>query len=74
MLNRNVTGPWHPGLGVIGDRGSESFFRESSLAAEWSKEADFLNWFDQDFSDSESYQEAKDGLHSHISVVHLQHA
>ncbi|KAH0653258.1 hypothetical protein KY289_030936 [Solanum tuberosum] len=29
-LNRNVTGPWHPGLGVIGDRGSESFFRESN--------------------------------------------
>ncbi|XP_015169139.1 uncharacterized protein [Solanum tuberosum] len=68
-LNRNVTGPWHPGLGVIGDCGSESFFRESSSTAEWTKEADFLNWFDQDFSDSESYQEAKDGLHSHISLL-----
>ncbi|KAM3221599.1 hypothetical protein P3L10_020869 [Capsicum annuum] len=50
-LNRNVAGPRHPG--IIGDRGSGSFSRESSSAAEWSKEADFPDWFDQDFSDSE---------------------
>ncbi|WMV38647.1 hypothetical protein MTR67_032032 [Solanum verrucosum] len=43
-----------------------------SSAAEWSKEADFLDWFDQDFSDSESYQESKRwSSKSHISVVHL---
>ncbi|KAH0650703.1 hypothetical protein KY284_030615 [Solanum tuberosum] len=68
----NVTGPWHPGLGVIGNHGSGSFFTESSSAAEWSKEANFLDWFDQDFSESESYQESKRwSSQPHISVVHL---
>ncbi|KAK6784684.1 hypothetical protein RDI58_018139 [Solanum bulbocastanum] len=69
-LNRNVAGPRHPG--VIGDRGSGSFSRESSSAAEWSKEADFLDGFDQDFSDSESYQESKRwSSQPHLSAVHL---
>ncbi|XP_055823839.1 protein PAT1 homolog 2-like isoform X2 [Solanum dulcamara] len=69
-FRRNVTGPRHPG--VIGDRGSGSFSRESSSAAEWSKEADFPDWFDQDFSDSESYQESKRwSSQPHPSAVHL---
>ncbi|KAG5596352.1 hypothetical protein H5410_037584 [Solanum commersonii] len=41
-------------------------------AVEWSKKANFLDWFDQDFSDSESYQESKKWpSQPHISVVHL---
>ncbi|MCD7448176.1 hypothetical protein HAX54_039132 [Datura stramonium] len=69
-LNRNVTGPRHPG--VIGDRGSGSFSRESSSAAEWSKEADFPDWFDQNFSDSECYQESKRwSSQPHLSAVHF---
>ncbi|KAL3510096.1 hypothetical protein ACH5RR_029497 [Cinchona calisaya] len=55
-LNRVVIGPRHPG--VIGDRGSGSFSRESSSAAEWVQEADFPEWFDH-ISDSESHQEGK---------------
>ncbi|KAJ8564597.1 hypothetical protein K7X08_001057 [Anisodus acutangulus] len=69
-LNRNVTGPRHPG--VIGDRGSGSFSRESSSAAEWAKEADFHDWFDQHLSDTECYQESKKwSSQPHISAVHL---
>ncbi|XP_016457319.2 protein PAT1 homolog 1 [Nicotiana tabacum] len=69
-LNRNVTGPRHPG--VIGDRGSGSFSRESSSAAEWTKEADFPDWFDQNLSDSECYQESKRwSSQPHLSAVHL---
>ncbi|KAK4372975.1 hypothetical protein RND71_008359 [Anisodus tanguticus] len=69
-LNRNVTGPRHPG--VIGDRGSSSFSRESSSAAEWVKEADFHDWFDQHLSDTECYQERKKwSSQPHISAVHL---
>ncbi|PHU17829.1 hypothetical protein BC332_13524 [Capsicum chinense] len=69
-LNRNVTGPRHPG--VIGDRGSGSFSRESSSAAEWAKEADFHDWFDQNLSDTECFQERKKwSSQPHISAVHL---
>ncbi|XP_009602223.1 protein PAT1 homolog 2 [Nicotiana tabacum] len=69
-LNRNVTGPRHPG--VIGDRGSGSFSRESSSAAEWTKESDFPDWFDQNLSDSECYQESKRwSSQPHLSAVHL---
>ncbi|KAL1810884.1 hypothetical protein DCAR_0622986 [Daucus carota subsp. sativus] len=56
-LNRVVTGPRHPG--VIGDRGSGSFSRESSSAAEWSQDIDFPDWLDQHISDTESCQESK---------------
>ncbi|KAL0289327.1 UNVERIFIED_CONTAM: protein PAT11 [Sesamum angustifolium] len=38
-LNKVVSGPRHPG--VIGDRGSGSFSRESSSATQWTREADF---------------------------------
>ncbi|WOG91835.1 hypothetical protein DCAR_0311090 [Daucus carota subsp. sativus] len=56
-INKVVTGPRHPG--VIGDRGSGSFSRESSSAAEWSQELDFPDWLDQHISDTESFQESK---------------
>ncbi|KAL3624648.1 hypothetical protein CASFOL_031316 [Castilleja foliolosa] len=56
-LNKVVSGPRHPG--VIGDRGSGSFSRGSSSATEWTKEADFPDWFDHHMSDSEYYEENK---------------
>ncbi|OIT01704.1 PREDICTED: protein PAT1 homolog 1-like [Nicotiana attenuata] len=68
-LNRNVTGPRHPG--VIGDRGSGSFSRESSSAAEWAKETEFTDWFDQHLSDTECYQDSKRwSSQTHFSPVH----
>ncbi|KAL3322814.1 hypothetical protein AABB24_040084 [Solanum stoloniferum] len=69
-LNRNVAGPRHPG--IIGDRGSGSFSRESSSAAEWAKETDFPDCFDQHLSDTECYQENKRwSSQSYFSPVHL---
>ncbi|PON32822.1 UDP-glucose 4-epimerase [Parasponia andersonii] len=58
-LNKVVTGPRHPG--VIGDRGSGSFSRESSSAADWVQDGDFSNWLDQQqmIFDTESAQEGK---------------
>lgn len=60
-INKDVIGPRHPG--VIGDRGSGSFSRGSSSAAEWALETDFPEWIDQQQqqhnSDSEYYQEGK---------------
>ncbi|KAL5581629.1 hypothetical protein UlMin_014071 [Ulmus minor] len=56
-LNKVVTGPRHPG--VIGDRGSGSFSRESSSAAEWVQDGDLGNWLDQHMYDSESSQDGK---------------
>ncbi|XP_042010213.1 protein PAT1 homolog 1-like [Salvia splendens] len=56
-LNKVVSGPRHPG--VIGDRGSGSFSRESSSATEWAREADFPDWVDHHMSDSECYEENK---------------
>lgn len=56
-LNKTVSGPRHPG--VIGDRGSGSFSRESSSATEWTRETDFPEWFDHHTSDSECYEENK---------------
>ncbi|CAF1931273.1 hypothetical protein Bca4012_073230 [Brassica carinata] len=44
-LNRNVTGPKH--LGVIGDRGSGSFSRESSSATDWTHDTELTNWLDE---------------------------
>ncbi|CAA7045364.1 unnamed protein product [Microthlaspi erraticum] len=44
-LNRVVTGPKHPG--VIGDRGSGSFSRESSTATDWTQDNEFTSWLDQ---------------------------
>ncbi|XP_057796687.1 protein PAT1 homolog 2-like isoform X1 [Salvia miltiorrhiza] len=56
-LNKVVSGPRHPG--VIGDRGSGSFSRESSSATEWTRDTDFPEWFDHHMSDSECYEENK---------------
>ncbi|KAI4374240.1 hypothetical protein MLD38_012254 [Melastoma candidum] len=56
-LNRVVTGPKHPG--VIGDRGSGSFSRESSSATEWIQEGDLAGWLDSHSFDRESVQENK---------------
>ncbi|CAI9754465.1 unnamed protein product [Fraxinus pennsylvanica] len=56
-LNRAVSGPRH--FGVIGDRGSGSFSRESSSAAEWTQEPNFSYCLDRHMSDSECYQESK---------------
>ncbi|CAI9090196.1 OLC1v1024921C2 [Oldenlandia corymbosa var. corymbosa] len=55
-LNRAVTGPRHPG--VIGDRGSGSFSRESSSVTEWMPDTDYTDWLDH-MSDTDSYQEGK---------------
>ncbi|VVB01103.1 unnamed protein product [Arabis nemorensis] len=44
-LNRVVTGPKHPG--VIGDKGSGSFSRESSSATDWTQDNEFTSWLDQ---------------------------
>ncbi|VFQ92690.1 unnamed protein product [Cuscuta campestris] len=69
-LNRIVTGPKHPG--VIGDRGSGSFSRESSSVAEWAKDAEFHDWPDQHLSDTECYQENKRwSSQPHLSSLHF---
>nr|GLL18023.1 uncharacterized protein LOC109149339 [Ipomoea trifida] len=69
-LNRVVAGPRHPG--VIGDRGSGSFSRESSSTADWAKDADLPDWLDQHFSDTECYRETKRwSSQPHLSSIHL---
>ncbi|GAB2285049.1 hypothetical protein Dimus_019505 [Dionaea muscipula] len=55
-LNRVVAGPRNPG--VIGDRGSGSFSRESSSTAEWT-DAEFSSWLDQCVLDAENTLEGK---------------
>ncbi|KAJ6795088.1 Uncharacterized protein M6B38_227015 [Iris pallida] len=54
-LNRVVGDP--RSAGVIGDRGS--FSRESSSTADWTQEADFSNWLDQQIIDAENVQDGK---------------
>ncbi|CAL9041237.1 unnamed protein product [Musa banksii] len=54
-LNRVVSEP--RSVGIIGDRGS--FSRESSSAAEWTQEADFPSWIDQEIFDAEDAEEGK---------------
>ncbi|KAJ4887111.1 Topoisomerase II-associated protein PAT1 [Raphanus sativus] len=44
-LNRVVSGPKHPG--VIGDRGSGSFSRESSSATDWTHDTELTSWLDE---------------------------
>uniref|UniRef100_A0A2P2M3E9 Protein PAT1 homolog 1-like n=2 Tax=Rhizophora mucronata TaxID=61149 RepID=A0A2P2M3E9_RHIMU len=56
-LNRVVTGPRNPG--VIGDRGSGSFSRESSSATDWAQDEEFSSWLDQQIIDIENAQEGK---------------
>ncbi|KAL6570516.1 hypothetical protein OROGR_000066 [Orobanche gracilis] len=55
-INKIVPGPRHPG--VIGDRGSGSFSRESSSATDWARDADIPDWLDHHMSDSEYYEES----------------
>ncbi|KAA3474678.1 protein PAT1-like protein 1-like isoform X2 [Gossypium australe] len=55
-LNRVVTGPRNPG--VIGDR-SGSFSRESSSAAEWAQDGEYVNWMDQHLFDVDDAQDGK---------------
>ncbi|KAL7128685.1 hypothetical protein ABFS83_13G010300 [Erythranthe nasuta] len=70
-LNKVVTGPRHPG--VIGDRGSGSFSRESSSATEWAREADCPDWHEHHMSDSECYEENKRwSSQPHLSQMYLQ--
>ncbi|KAK9284844.1 hypothetical protein L1049_024024 [Liquidambar formosana] len=70
-LNKVVTGPRNPG--VIGDRGSGSFSRESSSAAEWVQDADFTSWLDQHMFGAESVQEGKRwSSQPHLSSAHLE--
>ncbi|KAL6522980.1 hypothetical protein OROHE_016486 [Orobanche hederae] len=69
-LNKVVSGPRHPG--IIGDRGSGSFSRESSSATELTREADFPDWFDRHMSDSECYEENKRwSSQPHLSSMYL---
>ncbi|XP_062009160.1 protein PAT1 homolog 2-like [Rosa rugosa] len=56
-LNKVVTGPRHPG--VIGDRGSGSFSRESSSATDWAQDGDFGNWLDQQMFDTDNSLDGK---------------
>ncbi|GAB4842868.1 hypothetical protein Ancab_012846 [Ancistrocladus abbreviatus] len=68
-LNRVVTGPRNPG--VIGDRGSGSFSRESSSAAEWT-DSEFSSWLDQCVLDAENALEGKRwSSQPHASSRHL---
>ncbi|CAH9080614.1 unnamed protein product [Cuscuta epithymum] len=70
-LNRVVAGPRHPG--VIGDRGSGSFSRESSstTTAEWAKDADLPDLLDHHLSDPECYRESKRwSSQPHLSSLH----
>ncbi|PPD87876.1 hypothetical protein GOBAR_DD15190 [Gossypium barbadense] len=55
-LNRVVTGPRNPG--VIGDR-SGSFSRESSSAADWAQDGEYVNWMDQHLFDADDAQDGK---------------
>ncbi|KAL8045476.1 hypothetical protein ABFS82_08G119400 [Erythranthe guttata] len=74
-LNKIVSGPRHPG--VIGDRGSGSFSRESSSATEWTRDADFPDWVDhhhhhRHMSDSECYEENKRwSSQPHLSSMYI---
>ncbi|XP_050379392.1 protein PAT1 homolog 2-like [Argentina anserina] len=56
-LNKVVTGPRHPG--VIGDRGSGSFSRESSSATDWAQDGDFGSWLDQQMFDTDNSLDGK---------------
>ncbi|KAL6553582.1 hypothetical protein OROGR_007424 [Orobanche gracilis] len=69
-LNKVVSGPRHPG--IIGDRGSGSFSRQSSSATERTREADFPDWLDRHMSDSECYEENRRwSSQPHLSSMYL---
>uniref|UniRef100_A0A1D1YKY2 Protein PAT1 1 n=1 Tax=Anthurium amnicola TaxID=1678845 RepID=A0A1D1YKY2_9ARAE len=54
-LNKSINGPRN--AGVIGDR--RSFSRDSSSTADWSQDAEFSSWLDQQILDAENVQEGK---------------
>ncbi|KAF5725562.1 hypothetical protein HS088_TW23G00286 [Tripterygium wilfordii] len=56
-INRVVTGPRNPG--VIGDRGSGSFSRESSSATDWAQDGEVASWLDQQMPCMEDALELK---------------
>ncbi|CAN0910239.1 Protein PAT1 homolog 1 [Linum grandiflorum] len=56
-LNRVVSGPKNPG--VIGDRGSGSFSRESSSVAEWAQDGESASWLDQQRFDAELFHDSR---------------
>ncbi|CAN1259810.1 Protein PAT1 homolog 1 [Linum perenne] len=56
-INRVVTGPKNPG--VIGDRGSGSFSRESSSVAEWAQDGESSSWLDQQRFNTELFHETR---------------
>ncbi|KAF8079869.1 hypothetical protein N665_0996s0023 [Sinapis alba] len=64
-LNRDVTGPKHPG--VIGDRGSGSFSRESSSATDWTQDNELTSWLDQNMLEEQA-QEASWSSQRHSSA------
>ncbi|KAF8080005.1 hypothetical protein N665_0982s0007 [Sinapis alba] len=64
-LNRVVSGPKHPG--VIGDRGSGSFSRESSSATDWTQDNEFTSWLDQHTLEEQA-QEASWSSQPHSSA------
>ncbi|XP_057954833.1 protein PAT1 homolog 1-like [Malania oleifera] len=69
-LNRAVSGPRNPG--VIGDRGSGSFSRESSSATDWAQEVDYSNWLDLQMFDADNALEGKRwSSQPHSSSSHL---
>uniref|UniRef100_A0A3N7G1Y2 Uncharacterized protein n=1 Tax=Populus trichocarpa TaxID=3694 RepID=A0A3N7G1Y2_POPTR len=45
--------------GVIGDRGSGSFSRESSSATDWAQDGEFTSWLDQQMFNAENSQDSK---------------
>ncbi|XP_018471481.2 protein PAT1 homolog 2 [Raphanus sativus] len=65
-LNRVVSGPKH--LGVIGDRGSGSFSRESSSATDWTQDNEFTSWLDNQHTLEEQAHEPSWASHPHSSA------
>ncbi|XP_018443062.1 protein PAT1 homolog 2-like [Raphanus sativus] len=66
-MNRDVTGPKHPAPGVIGDRGSGSFSRESSCATDWTQDNELTSWLDQHMLEEQA-QEASWSSQRHSSA------
>ncbi|KFK39518.1 hypothetical protein AALP_AA3G254500 [Arabis alpina] len=60
-INRVVTGPKHPG--VIGDRGSGSFSRESSSATDWTHDAEATSWMDEQDQDKRWSSQPQSSAH-----------
>ncbi|KAF8086024.1 hypothetical protein N665_0639s0032 [Sinapis alba] len=67
-LNRVVTGPKHPG--VIGDRGSGSFSRESSSATDWTHDAELTSWLDERDQEANRWSSSQSQLSAHSKPVY----